>query len=68
MTVVNMSFPVEMDLEQLSGAITSNFSRDEVFELIKGLDAGIAEYEFTQDLRDHFSEELRKEDEGDPDE
>ena len=40
----------------------SDMTHDDLFTLITGIDDAVAEYDFTERLRDHFAEVLAKED------
>lgn len=43
--------------------IVNNLSRDELIEFIKEIDLIVADYDFTNELKNYFVEEIKKEDE-----
>lgn len=60
-----MRLNIELDTspKELAETVSDSFNLEEVFELITKLDLLQQEYSFTERLRDHFIEEIRKEDE-----
>lgn len=58
---MNIPLEINVDIETLATAI-GRLKREEAFEIIKAIDDYIAEYDFTEKLRDHFAEITEKED------
>lgn len=57
-----MNIKIEIDQENLIQSLLHNLNREELFDFITKLDLAVADYDFTEELRDHFTNELRKED------
>lgn len=60
---MRMNIRFDTSPRELAETISDSFNMEEVFELITELDLLQQEYSFTERLRDHFIEEIRKEDE-----
>ena len=58
-----VSIYLDIDIRELVQNITTSLTREELFDFIKEIDATIAEYDFTEKLRDYFVSEMEKEDE-----
>ena len=56
-----MKITVDIELDNLVGAIVQNWDKDQIFEYIRRLDLWVAEYDFTKRLKDHFVAEMEKE-------
>lgn len=54
---------MEVDSYDLVSAIVDGLPDNEIFNLIKNLDLRVADYTFTKALRDHFVNEIKKENE-----
>lgn len=54
---------VDIDPEILAFSLAHSMNRKELYRLIVDLDEAVSEYDFTEKLRDHFAEIIRKEDE-----
>lgn len=57
-----MKISIEIDCDELITYNRSKDAKEEAFQLIKAIDDKIAEYEFTERLRDYFKGVLEKED------
>lgn len=58
-----ISVIIDVDPESFVFSIAHSMNSEELFSLIMELDDFISEYDFTERLRDHFAEIIRKEDE-----
>ena len=56
------SIAINLDSKQLVNNLLMDSSREDAFEIIKEIDDSIAEYDFTERLRDHFTRVIEKED------
>lgn len=58
-----MDIAFNINSEDLVTKLFEDLSKDELFNFIVKLDLCVAEYDFTERLRNHFIKEIEKEDE-----
>lgn len=58
--VVNLR--VDIPVEIMVANITRSLSREELADFIKAIDLEVAEYDFTEELKNYFVKEIEKED------
>lgn len=61
---MKLEVDANIDDEELIRQLIRQNHRDDLIDFIKSLDLAVAEYEFTEKLRDYFVEEMEKEDRG----
>ena len=58
-----MNVTLRMDAKELIERMYMDATADELFDFIKALDARVADYVFTERLKNYFVKEIEKEDE-----
>jgi len=53
---------VNLEVDQIVADLCTQLDHDDLLELIKQIDAEVADYDFTKELRDYFVEEVEDED------
>jgi hypothetical protein len=54
---------VELDMADFISDIVVDMPREELIDMIKQIDREVAEFEFTEELRDYFTKEMDSEEE-----
>ena len=57
-----MNITLRMDANELIERMYMDATADELFDFIKALDARVADYDFTNKLKNYFVEEIQQED------
>lgn len=58
-----VKIPGEVDLEDLVTELCDQMDREELLDLVKMIDQDVADYDFTYELKEYFTEEVRREEE-----